>query len=69
MYTAAGLFRWVENGMMLDIEYVQTAEGARERREWRASLPLKNIHTFSSWNELVEQQTAKLTGSHRLRRT
>ncbi|KAK0438382.1 hypothetical protein EV421DRAFT_1714328 [Armillaria borealis] len=33
MYTAAGLFHWVENGMMSDIEYVQTAEGAQEWRE------------------------------------
>ncbi|PBK83244.1 hypothetical protein ARMGADRAFT_945249, partial [Armillaria gallica] len=61
MYSVAGLFHWVENGMMSDSEFLQGGEEQEHIwKEQHATLPLKNIHLFTIWKDLLQQWTEEL---------
>ncbi|SJL00827.1 uncharacterized protein ARMOST_04141 [Armillaria ostoyae] len=62
MYSAAGLFRWVENDMMSDAEFLSTAKD-EALRAWHgrcAALLLRNLELFPIWEELVQRRAEEL---------
>ncbi|KAK0449373.1 hypothetical protein EV421DRAFT_1889159 [Armillaria borealis] len=65
MYSVAGLFRWVENGMWSNVD-ILTNGGEDARKAWmdqRAALPAHNVPSFPLWEELKRQCLLQLRGA------
>lgn len=56
LFSAAGLFRWVLNGMMSDAEFKESAsaEDLKAWQEFRASQAQRNTERFPLWDDLVK---------------